>query len=240
MDLLHDVGLDADAEDELHERESVFAASAQGRSTEVLCDAYGQLGRARRRYQTAQQIPAALLAVAPTPKTRWSWDCAFPSPYAADVEARATEDDLSPSLIYGVMRQESGFDPDVISSARAVGLLQLLPETARTLVTPEHPDDATRLTSPAANIQLGARYLRDLLAHFHGVLPLAIAAYNAGPDAVSRWLVRPRGLDLDLFVERIPFTETRTYVARVMGNVARYGYMQAGDGGVPVIRLDMN
>jgi soluble lytic murein transglycosylase len=82
--------------------------------------------------------------------------------------------------------------------------------------------------------------LKDLLARFHGVLPLAIAAYNAGPDAVSRWLSRPKGLDLDLFVERIPFTETRTYVARVMGNVARYGYIRSGDAGVPVVQLSLD
>jgi soluble lytic murein transglycosylase len=242
VELLHSIGLDEDAENELHERESVFAASAQGRSTEALCNAYGQLGRARRRYQTAQQIPASLLAVAPTPKTRWSWECAFPTPYASEVDARATENDLSPSLIYGVMRQESGFDPDVVSPARAVGLLQLLPETARTLVAQDHQDqdEASHLTSPSINITLGARYLKDLLARFHGNLPLAVAAYNAGPDAITRWLSRPRGLDLDLFVERIPYTETRTYVARVMGNVARYGYIRSGDSGVPLVRLEMN
>jgi soluble lytic murein transglycosylase len=240
VDLLHRIGLDAEAENELHEREAAVSASAQGRSTEALCDAYGQLGRAKRRYQAAQQIPASLLSLAPTPKTRWSWDCAFPAPYAAEVDLRARENDLTPPLLYGVMRQESGFDPDVVSNARAVGLLQLLPETARTLVTADHQDDAAHLTSPPVNISLGARYLKDLLTRFHGVLPLAIAAYNAGPDAVSRWLGRPRGLDLDLFVERIPFTETRTYVVRVMGNVARYGYLRAGDAGVPAVRLETN
>jgi soluble lytic murein transglycosylase len=240
VDLLHRIGLDADAENELHEREAAVSAAAQGRSTEALCDAYGQLGRAKRRYQVAQQIPAALLSLAPTPRTRWSWDCAFPMPYDVEVVARAGENALTPALIYGVMRQESGFDPDAVSSAHAVGLLQLLPETARTLVAPERADDATRLTSPPVNIALGARYLKDLLDRFHGVLPLAIAAYNAGPDAVTRWLARPKGLDLDLFVERIPYAETRTYVARVMGNVARYGYMRSGDVGVPAVNLDMN
>jgi soluble lytic murein transglycosylase len=240
VDLLHRIGLDSDAENELHERESVVSAAVQGRSTEALCDAYGQLGRAKRRYQVAQQIPAALLAVAPTAKTHWSWDCAFPMPYDADVAARAKEDDLSPALVYGVMRQESGFDPDVVSPARAVGLLQLLPETAKTLVARDRTEDAMRLTSPSVNIALGSRYLKDLLARFHGVLPLAIAAYNAGPDAVARWLERPRGLDLDLFVERIPFTETRVYVARVMGNMARYGYLRGGEAGVPIVSLELN
>ncbi len=242
VDLLHRIGLDAEAENELHERESTLTASAQaqGRSTELLCDAYGQLGRAKRRYQAAQQVPAQLLSVTPTPKTRWSWDCAFPAPYAPEVEARAKENDVPAALVYGVMRQESGFDPDALSAARAVGLLQLLPETARALVASERFDDAPHLTSPSVNIALGTRYLKDLLARFHGVLPLAIAAYDAGPDAVTRWLGRPKGLDLDLFVERIPFTETRTYVARVMGNVARYAYLRGGDAAVPVVQLDLN
>jgi soluble lytic murein transglycosylase len=240
VELLHRIGLDADAENELHERESAVSAYAQGRSTEALCGAYGQLARAKRRYQVAQQIPSALLSVAPTPKTRWSWDCAFPTPYVADVDERAKENELPSSLVYGVMRQESGFDPDAVSSARAVGLLQLLPETARTLVAEDRADDVTHLTSPPINITLGARYLRDLLARFHGEMPLAIAAYNAGPDAVTRWLSRPKGLDIDLFVERIPFTETRTYVVRVMGNVARYGYLRTGESGVPVVKLEAN
>jgi soluble lytic murein transglycosylase len=141
------------------------------------------------------------------------------------------------------MRQESGFDPDVVSSARAVGLLQLLPETARAIAkeTPDPDDDGTRLTSPPLNVALGARYLRDLLTHFHGVTPLAVAAYNAGPEAIDRWLSRrdkSTPLELDLFVERIPYTETRTYVARVMGNLARYGYLRSGEAGVPTVRLD--
>ncbi len=243
VDLLHRIGLDADAENELREREAAVAGGAQGRSTEALCDAYGLLSRAKRRYQIAQQIPAALLAVAPTPKTRWGWECAFPTPYAGEVAARAKENDLPPALVYAVMRQESGFDPDVVSSARAVGLLQLLPETARAVAkeTPDPDDDGTRLTSPPLNIALGARYLRDLLTHFHGATPLAVAAYNAGPDAIDRWLSRrdkSTPFELDLFVERIPFSETRTYVARVMGNLARYGYLRSGESGVPTLQLD--
>jgi len=243
VDLLHRIGLDADAENELREREAAVAAGGQGRSTEALCDAYGLLSRAKRRYQIAQQIPAALLAVAPTAKTLWGWDCAFPTPYAGEVSARAKENDLPPALVYAVMRQESGFDPDVVSSARAVGLLQLLPETARAVAkeTPDPDDDGTRLTSPPLNIALGARYLRDLLTHFHGATPLAVAAYNAGPEAIDRWLSRrdkSAPFELDLFVERIPFAETRTYVARVMGNLARYSYLRSGEAGVPTLQLD--
>ncbi len=244
--LLHEVGLEGDAESELREREAAVAAMAPGRSVEALCDAYGQLGRAKRRYQVAQQIPASLLSIAPSPKTKWSWDCAFPTPYAGDVEMRAKENDLPAPLLYAVMRQESGFDPTALSPARAVGLLQLLPETAKAVAAEERGeesgphDEPPRLTSPPVNIALGARYLKQLLDRFHGILPLAIAAYNAGPDAVLRWLSRPRGLDLDLFVERIPYTETRVYVAKVMGNLARYGYLRSGEAGVPKVTLELN
>ncbi|HEY2512622.1 MAG TPA: lytic transglycosylase domain-containing protein, partial [Polyangiaceae bacterium] len=240
VDILHRVGHDADAENELHEREAAVAAAAQGRSVEALCDAYGLLGRAKRRYQVAQQIPAALLALAPTPKTHWAWSCAFPTPYEDEVSASAKENDVPTPLVYGVMRQESGFDPDVVSPARAVGLLQLLPETARALEKRDNDpdDDEDGLTSPPKNIALGARYLHDLVGRFHGVFPLALAAYNGGPDSVSRWLSRPKGLDLDLFVERIPYAETRAYVVRVMGNVARYGYLRGGEDGVPKIQLE--
>jgi soluble lytic murein transglycosylase len=163
------------------------------------------------------------------------------------VEARAKENDLPAALVYAVMRQESGFDPEAVSPARAVGLLQLLPETARAVAseTPDPDDDGSRLTSPALNIALGTRYLKDLLARFHGVTPLAVAAYNAGPDAVTRWLSRRDARDksaaddLDLFVERIPFAETRTYVARVMGNMARYAYVEGGASAVPALQLNV-
>jgi soluble lytic murein transglycosylase len=247
VDLLHRIGLDGDAESELRERETSLAALPPGRSVEGLCAAYGRFDRARRRYQVAQQIPAATLNVAPSPSTRWSWDCAFPAPYADEVAAVERAHALPPGLVHAVMRQESGFDPDAVSPAGAIGLLQLMPATALTLLGPHEKDEADAgepapiddlLTIPRRNVALGARYLHDLLEHFHGKVPLAVAAYNGGPEAVDRWLKRPQGLDLDLFVERIPYAETRTYVARVLGNFARYGYLRAGEAGVPSIALE--
>jgi soluble lytic murein transglycosylase len=155
--------------------------------------------------------------------------------HVRDDEAREA---LPEGLVYAVMRQESGFDPDALSAARAVGLLQLVPETAKQVALASNaPHDDARLTSPPYNIALGARYLHDMLARYHGAVPLAVAAYNGGPESVSRWLARPKGMDLDVFVERIPFAETRGYVARVMGNLARYGYLQKADLGVPAVSL---
>lgn len=138
------------------------------------------------------------------------------------------------------MRQESGFDPDVVSPARAVGLMQIMPDTARPIADElALPRDDARLTSPPYAIRVGSRVLRKLLDQFHGSVPLAIAAYNGGAESVDRWSSRAPGMQLDTFVERIPFKETRDYVARVMGNLARYGYLAQGEAGVPGVDLEM-
>ena len=239
-DLLHRLGLELDAEAALRERESAVTMGAGGRAPEALCRAYGEIGRARRRYQIAQTLPSALFAAAPGPRTRWAWECAFPSPYADDVHAAEAAEDLPRGLLWAVMRQESGFDPDAVSPAHAVGLMQLLPETARPIADElALPRDDARLTSPPYAIRVGARALRKLLDQFRGDVPLAVAAYNAGADAVERWMTRALGLQLDTFVERIPYRETRDYVARVMGNFARYAYLLDGDAAVPRVDLEI-
>jgi soluble lytic murein transglycosylase len=239
VELLHRIGLDGDAESALEERENVVTSHAPvGRSLEALCAAYGKLGRAKRRFQITRQIPSAALAFAPSSSTRWAWDCAYPEPYPDEVFAGAGHAEGSVSLAYAVMRQESNFDPDAVSPAHAVGLMQLLPETAVAVAGASHLTyDESRLSVPEINIALGIRYLQDLRARFDDRLALVVAAYNGGDDAVARWLTRAPGMDLDVFVERIPFPETRAYVARVMGNFARYEYLKKGEAGVPTIAL---
>ncbi|WP_394829909.1 transglycosylase SLT domain-containing protein [Pendulispora albinea] len=238
VDLLFRVGLDTDAESALRERESIITAAATGRGVEALCETYGYLGRAKRRYQIAQQVPGALLNSAPSPASEWAWECAFPRPYDTFVRAEETAHHLPSGLLHAVMRVESAFDPDVTSPARAVGLLQLLPETARTVAKSiGQPHAESLLTSPAQNIKLGARYLKELIDKFHGQIPLALAGYNGGPEAVARWMSRLKETPLDVFVEQIPFVETRAYVVRVMGNFARYAFLQGGEAAVPTVTL---
>src|SRR5690242_20020868 len=82
------------------------------------------------------------------------------------------------------------------------------------------------LTHAHENVRLGSAYLRKLIDSFQGNVPLALAAYNAGPQAVGRWLAAGESLPLDLFVARIPYEETRGYVARVLSNAARYAYLE--------------
>jgi len=249
VDLLHRVGLDGDAEAALHEREGVVAGAAPaGRGLEALCDAYGAIGRAKRRFQLIGQIPVNLLMTAPGPANRWAWECAYAEPFADDVAEDTATDAAKPTgsidedaLAYAVMRQESNYDPDALSPAHAVGLMQLLPETARAIATARAiPYDEANLTQPSLNVALGVRYLRDLAAKFPRQLPLAIAAYNAGDDAITRWLTRSPKMDIDEFVERIPYPETRGYVGRVMGNWAHYEYLKHGEAGVPPLNLALS
>ncbi len=185
-----------------------MTGGAGGRAPEALCAAYGELGRARRRYQIAQSLPSALFAAAPGPHTRWAWDCAFPSPYAEVVRDAELSEKLPPGLLWAVMRQESGFDPNAVSPARAVGLMQLLPETARPIAAElALAHDDARLTSPPYAIRVSARLLHKLIDQFHGDLPLAIAAYNGGAESVERWASRAPGMQIDSFV-RLPMTRT--------------------------------
>jgi len=141
---------------------------------------------------------------------------------------------IEQAIALGLARQESQFDNRAQSSAGALGLMQLMPATAQKVAKSlGQPYEKSRLTSDAGyNAQLGSAYLADMLDRF-GALELALAAYNAGPHRVSRWLEEngdPRGPRIDMidWVEMIPFRETRNYVQRVMEGVNVYRQIQAG------------
>jgi soluble lytic murein transglycosylase len=236
--LYHRLGLDTEAEAYLraHEREAV--ADLRGRDKEALCAMYAELGRATRLYRIGlEAVPAALLARAPSPASEWAWRCLYPRPYADRVNDIEAREKLPKGLIYAVMRQESSYDPHAVSRMRAVGLLQLMPDTARRLAAElGQPFEEKWLRTPSVNLELGGRYLAKSLRSFDGSVPVAAAAYNAGPGAARRWVTR-MNVDLDIWVALIPFEETRTYVARVMSNFARYAYLAGGDSRVPELDL---
>jgi len=240
IDMLQRIGFDGEAELMLREREPAIVAKTEVRGTEALCTAYAMLDRGKRRYQISLQVPQRELATAPGGKNRSAWECLYPRPYAGSVTTAAASSRITTDLVWSVMRQESAFDPEVVSPARAVGLMQLLPETARTTAkTARLVHDDSMLTSPAQNITLGSLYLREMLDTFGENVALAVAAYNAGPEAIQRWLGHAKGETLDVFVEAIPYLETRGYVARVLGNMARYGYLDRGEAGVPTLGLEL-
>jgi soluble lytic murein transglycosylase len=239
--LLHRLGLESDAAVALNGQERRLSRSNAPRSGEALCELYGLLDVADRRYAVGQDAATrAGLDRAPGPRSRWMWDCVYPRPYA-DLVTRAERERLLPrGLLWAVMRQESGFRAAVRSPVGAVGLLQLMPTTAERVAEElgekVEPDSLTRAH---ASVRFGSAYLRKLIDTFQGSVPLAVAAYNAGPQAVSRWLVGGEALALDLFVARIPYEETRGYVARVLSNAARYAYLEGGEGAVQAPALDL-
>jgi soluble lytic murein transglycosylase len=143
---------------------------------------------------------------------------------------------VEPHVAYAIARQESGFNPKARSSANAQGLMQVLPATAK-LVAKRNgvPFDAKKLYDPVYNVQIGAAELGHALSNYRGSFILTFVAYNAGPGRVRQWIERygdPRDSKIDPidWVERIPFTETRNYVQRVMENMqvyrARFGGSQ--------------
>lgn len=143
----------------------------------------------------------------------------FPTPYKSDILRQAQRNRLDPSWIFAVARKESAFMQDVRSHAGALGLMQLMPATARgvsrRLGRGSNPRNADIL-DPSNNIVLGSAYLKQVLDRFDGHKVLATAAYNAGPHRVDRWLSQRSDMEADIWVDLIPFTETRRYVRGVM------------------------
>lgn len=150
---------------------------------------------------------------------------AFPSAYAPEVETYSKKFGVEKSLIYSIMRAESFFNPKVESVAHARGLMQLMPFTADQVarsIGESKIADTNLLFNPDLNIKLGTAYLSRLLRQFDQNYILASAAYNAGPHRVQTWLSQFGSHDQDVFIEHIPFKETRGYVKKVMGFMNHY------------------
>jgi soluble lytic murein transglycosylase len=152
----------------------------------------------------------------------------FPWPNRAAVEAEAREFKLDSLLLAAVVRQESVFDPEALSPAGARGLAQLLPGTAAfTARGLDVAFDQAWINVPDLNLHLGAAHLAELVRRFGGRVEAAVAAYNAGGLAVRRWLGRAGADDPDVFVEAIPYAETRAYVRSVLRNRELYRALYA-------------
>ena len=150
-----------------------------------------------------------------------------PLRFEAAFRAAATQAGLPMELLLGLAKQESRFTPAVRSPVGATGLMQLMPATAAELAGGPVPEQV--LEDPAGNTSLGARYLATMLRQWNGDPLLAVASYNAGPGAVAGW-VGPRLRSVpELWVEAIPYPETRLYVKKVLGNV--WSYQQGSEPG---------
>jgi soluble lytic murein transglycosylase-like protein/tetratricopeptide (TPR) repeat protein len=148
----------------------------------------------------------------------------FPRPYEGLVQKYATKRSLDPAFVYALMRQESGFDREIKSGAGAVGLMQMMPATGKTVAKKEKVRnfDPYSLVEADVNINLGTAYLKELKQDFQDNKYFILANYNAGPEAARRWQTSSLDKSLAMTVEDISYWETRDYVKKVMGNYWTY------------------
>ncbi len=196
-----------------------------GDASALALPVYQQAGRPDRSVLLAIALVGDRGPRAPRPLL----DAAYPAAFPEQIARAAERTGLDPYLMLAVMRRESLFKPDVRSAAGAVGLLQLLPATARraavVLGRPAPRDE--QLVDPATAIDLGGWYLSELVGRF-GDPAVALAAYNAGPRAALPWAVRGAGRSIDEWVEDIPYRETRRYVKVVVGAWSAYRILAGG------------
>ncbi|MEE9251803.1 MAG: transglycosylase SLT domain-containing protein [Thermodesulfobacteriota bacterium] len=158
---------------------------------------------------------------------------AYPRGMKELVSSYAKQYGADEHLIYSIIREESLFQPDAVSRSGAIGLMQIMPATGRAVARKERVKRyrTSFLYSPEVNIRLGISYFTSLLEDFDGAAPYALAGYNGGPHNVNKWRSEHRNLDVDEFVEEIPFRETRRYVKRVLRTYGVYKSLYSGDAG---------
>jgi len=160
------------------------------------------------------------------------WQTAFPKAFPTYVNRFSREFHLPTEIALSIMKAESQFRPEVISPVGAKGLMQIMPETGRQvarLLGDEGEFQEGSLLIPEVNIRLGMKYLARLSSKFKSSLGLVAAGYNAGPHRVEGWLHNFGYLEMDEFIEHIPFVETRNYVKKVSRNYSIYKELYDGD-----------
>jgi len=155
----------------------------------------------------------------------------YPFPYEELVRREAAEWGVDVFVMAAIIRQESAFEPDIVSRAGAVGLMQVMPPTGAQLARAHGPQGFTpeSLTKPEVNLHLGAAYFVEMNRRYENDLPLVLSAYNAGPTRATRWRRYPEVSDALRFTERIPFDETRGYVKAVRRNMGLYRVLYGQD-----------
>lgn len=205
-----------------------LAAAQEFRQLGLNLEAEKEWAYAIQQLSPSQQAQAAVLA------SRWGWhsqaittaskaksyddlEIRFPLAYQSQITTGAQYQGLDTAWVYGIIRQESIFRDDARSKAGALGLMQLMPATARMMAKKLGFSLKNQsIIEASTNISLGTAYLRQMLDKFNGNYMLATAAYNAGPGRSQRWAEQNPCDPPDLWVEKIPFSETRTYVQRVL------------------------
>jgi soluble lytic murein transglycosylase len=183
----------------------------------ALSAAYAEESRYHLALRILRRHFLSLARTGPAGVPRAFWELFYPLGWRTELVQAAGRAAVDPLLVAAVVREESSFNAQARSRAGARGLMQLMPDTARPMAQSRRLpfNNGDLLDDPAANLEMGSAFLAALLREF-GDPRLAIAAYNAGPARVREWWAARRSADLEVFVEQIPYSETRGYVKRVM------------------------
>jgi len=195
----------------------------------------------RQWWFTIKNLPKEQLMVAAKLAQQWQWDqvaimtlvkadywddltLRFPVNYLSQIQYNAYWQNLDPAIIFGVIRQESMLDKNARSAVGALGLMQIMPGTGQEIASTLHEtwQAENSLLNPDVNIKYGTFYYKQLLTRFDGHFALATAAYNAGPNRVVKWLPNDRPVPADVWIETIPYKETRKYVTSVLSYAIIY------------------
>ncbi len=165
------------------------------------------------------------------------WRLGYPKAFPDLVAKNSHANKVPEALQWAIMREESSFYPRAESFANALGLTQMMTKTAQRFA--KWPVTREALLNPEKNLEVGSRFLAFLLDHYAGAVPLAISGYNAGEGGVDRWLRERGDVELDEFIETIPFDETRGYTKRVLSSYLTYAWLYALDKPVPTINFSL-
>lgn len=185
---------------------------------------YSSFGEQTRALQSIKRSGISFFSIPFDQVPTVYWRLLFPSPWWTDIVSNSSRNGLDPNLVASLIRQESEFNPSVVSRANAYGLMQLLPSVGKSMAKKQGIKgfNANQLLNPALNIQLGTANLREVLDRFNGRPEYALAAYNAGDVPVRQWMSNGEYKDVPEFVESIPYTETREYVQAILRNRELY------------------
>ncbi len=165
--------------------------------------------------------------------TRNEMKLLYPLYFTPEIEKEAPVNDLDPFIVQSLMREESYFNELAVSSSNALGLMQLLPSTAQEVAgwVGIKPFQRMSLFQPEINIKLGSRYLGHLHQLFDGDSMLSVGAYNGGPNAMKRWVQQSPSFqqDRDMFVELIPYVQTRNYIKKVYASFWNYSRLYSSE-----------
>ncbi|MGD8858800.1 MAG: transglycosylase SLT domain-containing protein [Myxococcales bacterium] len=214
-----------------------LGALGDGADEELLWLSAALLHGARAYASASRLVRARLdghLSQPPRGRARHLWRIAYPRAFSPLIEEVAREADVPAAFVRAVAREESAFNPRAVSTARAYGLIQLIRPTARAhakaLGLPSTP---SALMRPEINLRIGSRFIRTLWERYQDNPAVVPAAYNAGHGAADRWIRAAPDRDLDEWIERIPYRETRRYTRRVLQSYGIYAWLDEGE--LPVL-----